>query len=190
MDANARGALANEIDQLREQALSLANTTYLGRPIFAGVANVTQPFDAAGNYLGGAGTVDRTVAPNVSVTVNSTGPQVFGPAGADLFTVLSTIATDLRTNPANLGADQTNLDAAFVRMNDSLAGVGSRYNQVEVMAAKVEAAQVDSTNSLAEVESIDLPATIVNLQMQQVAYQAALSATAKVIQPSLVDFLR
>jgi flagellar hook-associated protein 3 FlgL len=37
---------------------------------------------------------------------------------------------------------------------------------------------------------VDLPATIVELQMQEVAYQAALGATARAIQPSLMDFLR
>jgi flagellar hook-associated protein 3 FlgL len=37
---------------------------------------------------------------------------------------------------------------------------------------------------------VDLPATTMDLQLQEVAYQAALGATAKVIQPSLVDFLR
>ena len=46
------------------------------------------------------------------------------------------------------------------------------------------------TNSLAEVENIDLPKTIVELQMQEVAYKAALGATARVVQPSLLDFLR
>ncbi len=190
MDPNARAALANEVDQLREQALSLANTTYLNRPIFAGAANVTQAYDSSGNYLGDGTAVDRNVAPNVSVTVNMTGTQAFGPAGGDLFSVLSTISSDLRTNPGNLATDQTNLDSAFSRMNNALATVGARYNQVEAMASQVDSSITDSTNGLAEVESIDLPATIVQLQMQQTAYQAALSATAKVIQPSLVDFLR
>jgi flagellar hook-associated protein 3 FlgL len=31
---------------------------------------------------------------------------------------------------------------------------------------------------------------MVDLKMQEVAYQAALAATARVLQPSLVDFLR
>ena len=43
---------------------------------------------------------------------------------------------------------------------------------------------------LAETESIDLPNTIMKLQMQQTGYQAALAATAKAIQPTLLDFLR
>jgi flagellar hook-associated protein 3 FlgL len=46
------------------------------------------------------------------------------------------------------------------------------------------------TGQLSEVEDIDLPKTITELQLQQTAYQAALAATARVVQPSLVDFLR
>ena len=44
--------------------------------------------------------------------------------------------------------------------------------------------------SLSEVEDVDLAKTITDLQLQQVAYQSALAAGAKMIQPSLVDFLR
>jgi len=40
------------------------------------------------------------------------------------------------------------------------------------------------------VEDIDLPKAIMEMQLQQTAYQAALAASAKVIQPSLIDFLR
>ena len=46
------------------------------------------------------------------------------------------------------------------------------------------------TTSLAEIENADLPRTLVDLKMQEVAYQAALAATARVLQPSLIDFLR
>ena len=47
-----------------------------------------------------------------------------------------------------------------------------------------------SSASLATTENIDLPKTIIDMQIQQTAYQAALGSTAKIIQPSLVDFLR
>jgi flagellar hook-associated protein 3 FlgL len=46
------------------------------------------------------------------------------------------------------------------------------------------------TAQLSDVEDVDLPKTIMDMQMQQTSYQAALAATAKVIQPSLIDFLR
>ena len=46
------------------------------------------------------------------------------------------------------------------------------------------------TSQLSEIEDIDLPKTIMEMQLQQTSYQAALAAGAKVIQPSLIDFLR
>jgi flagellar hook-associated protein 3 FlgL len=46
------------------------------------------------------------------------------------------------------------------------------------------------TTQLSDVEDIDLPKTISDMALQQTAYQAALGAAAKVVQPSLVDFLR
>ncbi|CAN5507264.1 hypothetical protein BH10ACT10_BH10ACT10_15510 [soil metagenome] len=44
--------------------------------------------------------------------------------------------------------------------------------------------------SFIEVEDADIASAIVDLQMQEVAYQAALGATSLVLQPSLLDFLR
>jgi flagellar hook-associated protein 3 FlgL len=46
------------------------------------------------------------------------------------------------------------------------------------------------TASLAIAENIDLPKTIIDMQIRSTAYQASLGATAKIIQPSLLDFLR
>src|SRR5439155_1270702 len=95
------------------------------------------------------------------------------------------------TNPANLSStDLTKLDAGYVRMQNALSGVGSRYHQIEIMQARNQANQLDTKTQLSEVEGVDLPAAAVDLQMQEVAYQAALGATARAIQPSLVDFLR
>ena len=56
--------------------------------------------------------------------------------------------------------------------------------------SKGEARLDTVTANLATAENIDLPKTIIDMQIQQTAYQAALGATAKIIQPSLVDFLR
>jgi flagellar hook-associated protein 3 FlgL len=191
MSDRDRAAIAVEVEQLRQAAFATANTTYLGRPIFAGTATATTAYDpASGAYNGDNGTVDRVVAPNVSVQANVIGTDVFGPPGADLFTVLGDIADHLRNDPTQLDADITAIDGAFDRLVNTLSSVGARANQVTGMKQRLEDSVLAATNGLAEVESIDLPATIVKLQLQEVAYQAALNATSRVIQPSLVDFLR
>jgi flagellar hook-associated protein 3 FlgL len=58
------------------------------------------------------------------------------------------------------------------------------------MQDRNKANELDSQNQLSEVEGVDLPAATVDLQLQEVAYQAALGATARALQPSLLDFLR
>ena len=190
-----REAIALEVDQLRGQALSLANTTYLGRPLFSGTAapaaGADVAYTAAGTYTGNSAAIMRTVAPNETVQVNLTGTDVFGPAGNDLFTTLTKLSDDLRTTPASVGtADLAAIDTAFTRVTSALATVGARVNRVEAVRAQTVNAQVQQSDRLNSIESIDIPKTIMDLQMQQTAYQAALAATAKVIQPSLMDFLR
>ena len=58
------------------------------------------------------------------------------------------------------------------------------------MAQTADSARLDLTAKISEQEDIDFPETIMNMQAQQVAYQSALAAAAKVTQVSLVDFLR
>lgn len=68
--------------------------------------------------------------------------------------------------------------------------IGARFNQGQSMQTRAEHAMTMMRGGLSQVEDIDLPRTVMDLQMQQVAYQAALSVTAKVIRHSLADFLR
>jgi flagellar hook-associated protein 3 FlgL len=185
-----RAAIATEVEGLRDHLLALANTTYLGRPIFSGTSAAPAAYDATGTYQGDTGAISRTVLDGVSVQVNVTGPEVFGPAGADVFAVLTDLADHLRLDPAQLDGDVTAIDARMLDLKTGLAQVGARYHQVETMRDRTEGARLDAQNALAEVESVDLPKAITELKLQEVAYQAALAATARVIQPSLVDFLR
>jgi flagellar hook-associated protein 3 FlgL len=187
----ARNAMAQEVLSLRSGVIDLANTRYLGRPVFAGTAQTDKAYDASGTYLGDNGAVQRTVAPGATVQVNTTGPTAFGSGPDALFTVLSDIATHLQSGDTDaLNADLTRLDSATNTVQTALGAVGARYNRVESMQNAAASKLVTLTDQLSANEDIDLPKTIMELQLQQTAYQAALGSTAKVIQPSLMDFLR
>lgn len=187
-----RGNIAQEMDALRETLLGLANTRYLDRPIFAGNAQVPNAYDpATGAWLGSSNdSVERRVAAGMTVRVNVTGTEVFGPGGADIFATLTTIANNLRNNPQNLTADLGALDNHITRVENQLGTVGAKFHQVEAMRDRADGTEITTRTALSDVENIDLPKTIVDLQLQQVAYQSALAATSRIIQPSLLDFLR
>lgn len=184
-------AIASEIEALRDQLLSLSNTQYLGRPIFGGATDGGQAYDpTTGAFVGDTQPVARAVRPGATVQVNVTGPEVFGPAGADVLQHLTDVASHLRTDWTQLPGDLAAVDTHLERVWGARSTVGARYAQLETMRDRTDQDILLLRERLSEIEDIDLPATIVELQLQETAYQAALSATARSVQPSLLDFLR
>ncbi len=184
-------ALANDVANLRDTLLGLANQDIQGRPLFGGATSGPQAYDGTGSFVGRTGApVLRRVSDVETVRVDVTGPEAFGPAGSDLFMVVANIAADLTANPTAVAGHLTALDGVFAGMLNAVTNIGSRMARVERAADVNGDRQLILAGRLAETESVDLPKTIMELQMQQVGYEAALKATAQSIQPTLVDFLR
>ncbi|GAB2642195.1 flagellar hook-associated protein FlgL [Nocardioides ginkgobilobae] len=184
-------ALATEVAQIREGLLAQANTTYLDRPIFGGVTSGSQAFDATGAYVGVDAPVERSVADGVKVRIDISGTDVVGPNGASLFDDLTALENALRTGDKTaVQAGIAAINARQKQVSNAQAAVGAAYNRVDSAERKGQDALVTLRSALSEVEDTDLPKAMVDLQMHEVAYQAALASTARVMQPSLVDFLR
>jgi flagellar hook-associated protein 3 FlgL len=185
-------ALDTDVTSLRQGLLSLANGTVQGRPLFGGVTSGAKAYDSTtGAWLGQAGSpVTRRVSDTETIRVDLTGPEAFGPPGSDLFAIVDRIATNMVTDPTQLATDLADLDVAMKNMSGALADVGSRAARIERVEQVNADRQLTLSSQLAETENIDLPNTIMRLQMQQVGYEAALQATAKALQPTLLDFLR
>ena len=187
---DARAAIAQELTQIRSGLISDANTQILGRPIFGGTTGGTAAYDASGTFIGNGNAVNRTVSDGVSVQVNTTGPAVFSAGSDDLFSVLGDAITQLGSNPTALSGTLDRLDSVTEQMKSGLADVGTRYGRVQTAQDRLSSTSLDNQSALSDVENVDVAKAIVDLQMQQVAYQASLGATARVMQPSLLDFLK
>jgi flagellar hook-associated protein 3 FlgL len=125
------------------------------------------------------------------VRVDTSGPAVLGANGSSVFDVLDQIAAHLKAgDTAGLATDLGALDQSALQVRTALTEVGSRYNRAEAARQAADDRVLTLRATLSGVEDIDLPHTIMDLQMQQMAYQTALGATAKALQPSLMDFLR
>jgi flagellar hook-associated protein 3 FlgL len=196
MTTEARTAISAEVAALRDSLLGLANENVDGRPVFGGATSGNKAYEADGTWVGvgsadGTGVVPikRRISNDEQVRIDTTGPETFCPPGSDLFTVVGKIAADVGAG-VSVQDDLTDLDAAIDRLLTAASTVGARAARID------NAAQVNTDRSLAlkkqltNVEDVDLPKTIMQLQFQQTGYQAALQATAQVIQPSLADFLR
>ncbi|MBJ7358819.1 flagellin [Nocardioides sp.] len=191
LDQNARNALATELDHIRADLLSQANTTYLTRPVFGGVTAGSQAFDATGTFTGVAGAIPRRVGDDVKVDVSVDGRSVFGDGATSVFAEIEDLATALRSGDhAGVQTGLAELGARVSTVANAHANVGAAYKRIEQAETTLLSRKLDLTGSLSEVENVDLAEATVDVHLQEVAYQAALAATARVIQPSLLDFLR
>jgi flagellar hook-associated protein 3 FlgL len=188
-DQVARDAIANQIDQIRQGLLTLANSQYGNRPLFGGTASGAVAYDATGAYVGTSSAVQRTIAPGVQVQVNVNGDTVFGPAGNDVFSTLSQISAAVHGN-TDLTALSATLKTQTQAVQTAQANVGATYARVDQTKAQNTTNASTMTANLNNVENVDLAEVLMNLQAQETTYQAALAAAAKAIQPSLANFLQ
>lgn len=191
MGSQAREALATEVDQIREGLIGDANATYAGRPVFGGITAGDKAYAADGTYVGTAGAVERTVAVGIKLRVDVDGPAAFGVGTGSVFAHLQDLSVALRAgDTAGISQAIDLIGKDGDRITNVQADAGTRAARIERSKAAAEDAELALSSSLSEVENTDLPKATMELKMQEVAYQAALAATARVLQPSLVDFLR
>ena len=190
LSSTSREAIATEIDSIRQSLVGLANSQYAGRPIFGGTATGGAAYQADGTYVGISTAVERTISPGQRIQVNVNGDDVFGTPGDDIFTHLTQLSAAVRSEPTQLDALSATLDAKTQQVQGQLATVGTRFQRVEAMKSQNSSDALTMKQNMSNLEDADLAQVMINLQTQQVAYQAALQATARAIQPSLADFLR
>ncbi len=190
LSQEAKNALATEIDGLREALLKEANATYLGRSVFAGSSDAGRAFDTDYTWTGTAGAVvERKVADGVTVRVDADGAAAFGEGEDSVFALLEGIATDLRAGTPVSGR----IDAVRDALDGVIAAhatVGAQHTQLQRAESVLKTTEVDLEAQRSKAEDIDLAKVILDLNVQSTVYQAALNVTARVLQPSLMDFLR
>ncbi|WP_104086842.1 flagellar hook-associated protein FlgL [Arthrobacter sp. GMC3] len=188
-----RDAIAKEIESIRAELLTQANTKYLGRTIFAGNSNQGAAFtDNPLSYTGDPNSsVERRISSGAAVRVDADGAAIFGTTeGNSVFGLLSRIADALRAPGGDVSAELGAMDKAVSGAIDARAELGTRQAQLlRAQTANTNGA-VDLENQRSSIEDLDLGRAILDVKTQELAYQAALSVTAKVLQPTLMDFLR
>jgi flagellar hook-associated protein 3 FlgL len=201
LDGPSQQAIATQVQGIRESLLGQANLVVQGRPLFGGATTGSFAYqdDGTGNYVyGGVGNgtdsrtwMTRQVSDVEQIRVDITGPEAFGVPGSgkDLFGVVKNVAADV-ADPTKLTTDLSDLDNVIDGLTTALADIGTRSARMQTAATNNSNQQLTLTTKLSQTEDVDLPKTIMNLQMQQVGYQAALAATAQALQPTLVDFLK
>lgn len=194
-DANSRTALAQQVDALLDRMIDLGNTQQDGRYVFAGTATAQRPFarsadDSRVDYSGNVDGFAVQIGPSSSVAVNQNGNDLFK-KDVDIFAALVDLRDALAANDGSgVAALIDRVDAAAQHVTVQHGNMGGRMQRLDLARNQLEDTQVQLRQLMSNAEDVDLTKTLSDFQLANTALQAGLQAGAKVIQTSLIDFLR
>lgn len=194
-DTSARYAIAEEINQLKEHLGEIANTQMAGKYVFAGTDVKTAPFDRQSNQFTSTNNqrVELQVGRSNNVQINVLGTDVFNyteDGSNGIFNLLDNLVSDFRSSNENGGSRLDLLDSQLDNLLRQRAELGARMNRMELSAVRIDNLEVTTTSLLSKEEDADLSRVITDLKNQENVQNAALSAGARIIQPTLIDFLK
>ncbi len=208
-------AIGKEIDGIINQLVQVGNTKLGDRYVFAGQKDKTEPFQvvkdatsglvARVEYHGDANKISMPLQPGLADpskdSVNLTGIDIFGAkvsvSGGDSIKFLNDLITIrdelLKGNPdlsylSNTGlANIENGRDTTLRSHTTL---GARMATYEMTQSLLEGQNIIITGDVANNEDIDVSKTLIDSTTSENVYKAALAIGARIMPPSLVDFLR
>ena len=185
-----RSSVAKEVTQLRNQLADIANTKVGEKYIFNGTDTSTKPVDLTKTPPVSINTnpVNIELSKGVYIQVNSDASNVFS---SDLFDKLDKLSKDLESNnPTNIDQYIDEVNNLNTQIVNERATVGARSNRIDLMEDRIGQQQVSVTKMMSKNEDVDMEQAITDLLTQDSIQRAALGVGAKIIQPTLLDFLR
>jgi flagellar hook-associated protein 3 len=196
---NPQVALSNirdEIIQLKEQMLDIANSKLNGKYVFNGEKTDEIPYDPQVDPKTidtDTGLIYYAVGVGVTLPINLTGKDVFGAStdNDNVFRVFDRIAAALQSgNHSAVSAELSSIESRMDKILNQQSEIGARVNRVELMQNRLKDLEINLTDLQSKAEDADFEKLLIDAKINENIYQASLSVGAKIIVPSLVDFLK
>jgi flagellar hook-associated protein 3 FlgL len=194
--AEMRATLARQVDLLVDQAVGLANTQLAGKYIFAGYNTRTPPFDrtqAGGTdevqYGGDAGGFRIQAGPRESLEIGKNGEELF--LNPDFFNSLIRLKGAIENNdPSAIRQEALRLQEIQDFFQAQIADIGIRQGRILDRQEILNGLKLNFQNQIAALENADMTRAILEVKERQNAYEVALAASSKIMELSLLDYLR
>jgi flagellar hook-associated protein 3 FlgL len=195
-----REIAAENVKEIYDQVMQLANSRFGGRYMFAGYQTDTPPFtreaadpdDYTATYNGDTGSFQIPIADNVKVSVDANGQNYFQDAagGVDIFKQLGDLINGLEDG------DTAKIQATVDPLEDAHAQIMNKRSEGAPKLYRLEASEQYWTHFKPQIqeamgrdEDADIARVAVELNNLRTTYETSMAAAAKIIQRGLVDFL-
>jgi flagellar hook-associated protein 3 FlgL len=189
--------IAQQVQGIQNQVLQLANVSYQGNYVFAGTATTTLPFTAnpaapdGVTYNGNNNTNTVEVAEGRNVQTNLPGSQIFQGAGGDVMGSLKQLVSALQSGDiTSIGNATTQLGTALNYVSQQRVFYGNTVNQLTSNQSFLQQEQVNLQSQENTLDAVNMAQAATNLSQAQLTQNATLSALAKIIPVTLLDYLK
>jgi flagellar hook-associated protein 3 FlgL len=197
-----RESIASEIKELRDELIDISRAELGDSYIFSGQETDKEPFtvtdegdgEVSISYQGDNGAIKRRLNENVEMNINLTGNKVFEKAINDLNNLYDDLNLD-DGDPAKTGSEISanslgDMDEAIKKFTELRSEVGGKLKRTNNLKNRLETNEVHLKQLKSSNEDANLAEVITNLKMEENVYRASLASGARIMQQSLVDFIR
>ncbi|WP_078543847.1 flagellar hook-associated protein FlgL [Litchfieldia alkalitelluris] len=187
-------AISAEINQIKEHIGNIGNMKVGNKYLFNGTNTTVAPIDLDANpprkWADNNFSVNIDVSKGVKLNTNVDGEKLFKGTGEnDMFTDLENLVNALE-NGGDVAWFLDSMDAHASNVTTLRADLGARYNRAELIEDRLNTQVVISTRIISDNEDAELEKVIMDLTTQESVHRAALGVGSRIIQPTLMDFLR
>lgn len=192
-----RGAIVEEVKMKTKELVGILNINFDGRYIFAGQETTERPFDMIGDvltYNGDNNNVSREISQGVLVDLITDGSRIVEHDGINLGDLLSNVIDALLNGDVDLLTGTNGFLGDVQKATDNVVRIrtqiGAIHNRLEAAEERNRAENINLKELLSEREDIDVAEKYMEYMVMATTYQASLSVGARILQPSLLDYLR
>ncbi len=201
-----RDDLASNVDLLLDNMIEVGNTKFQGKYIFGGTKTLTKPYqlnknernfptgDPIVNNYGNMEYVQRQLNENTIIDLNTPGSTIFdkeAQGGVNTFNIINDLRVALESdNSENIRNSIDKLSSALDQSLKAFTEVGLKKQIAIFNQDRFSAQNINVKTKLSSIEDTDFGEAFIQFKTEENALNSALSAGARVISPSLGDYLR
>ncbi|WP_158278749.1 flagellin [Rhodohalobacter mucosus] len=195
--ADERESLANQFESMRDELLNISSTKYNGLHVFSGTASDAPPFERDAGAAGGVATLstDRPLKVMVGdasvINTTITGVELRDTRAGDMFEIIQNTIDALRANDGPQIRDSIeNLDETVNHVVGLSTRIANNINRLEYTNQRLGDNIIDQKGEVSRLVDADIIDSMLNFKNAQTSYDAILSSQSRMMQTSLLDYLR
>ncbi len=191
--SETRAMIKSEVDNLFDELVSIGNTRFDNRYIFAGYRSDSPAFDSSGSYQGDANVQAVKIGSSSLVDMALNGGEVFGgsPGGTDIMATVAAFSSALAADDGDgVRAAIDGLEAGLSQLSKGVSDIGGRVSRLDAAERDLSVYRLELESTVSVLEDADMAELITDLKAGEVALQAALASAGRVFSLNIFDYLR